>query len=118
MTKTLIMEIEPYVKLYRDTKTGIAWVEDGRTGSGHSAHPNISGTGSVRGMKDLGYWRKADRAVRSHGWIYNIDRSAVSDALDYLAMKNCRCGGKHIEMPGDEKYQAELDAMQGVNNAI
>ena len=40
-----------HIFLYRDDKSGLAWVEDGSTGLGHSAHPNISATGSVKGMK-------------------------------------------------------------------
>lgn len=93
--KRLISDLGNYKKLYRDDRTGIAWVEDGSTGTGHSAHPNISATGSVRGMKNLGYWNKDDRTVRSHGWIYNIDHCVVTDELDEIARKNCQCGGKH-----------------------
>ena len=66
--KQLITEVAPYVKLYRDTRTGIAWVANGTVGLGHSCHPNIDASGSVRGMKARGYWRKDDRTVRSHGF--------------------------------------------------
>lgn len=41
MAKELIKQIEEYVDLYRDTQTSIAWVENGKTGTGHSAHPSI-----------------------------------------------------------------------------
>ena len=95
MSKTLIKEIRPYVELYRDNETGIAWVEDGTTGNGHSCHPNIDTSGSVRGMKQRGYWGKNDRTVRCHGFIYNIDRLVVTDELDEIARQHCRCGGKH-----------------------
>lgn len=93
--KRLISDLGNHKKLYRDDRAGIAWVEDGSTGMGHSAHPNIDATGSVRGMKNLGYWGKDDRTVRSHGWIYNIDHCVVTDELDEIARKNCQCGGKH-----------------------
>lgn len=93
--KVLLDTIQPHAKLYRDSKTGIAWVANGSTGCGHSAHPNIDATGSIRGMKKLGYWRKNDRCVRSHGFIYNIDSLVVSDELDEIARQNCRCGGQH-----------------------
>ena len=33
--KQFIRQIEEHVNLYRDNKTGIAWVEDGRTGLGY-----------------------------------------------------------------------------------
>lgn len=93
--KTFIKEIDPYIELHRDPKTGIAWVEDGRSGNGHSAHPNIDASGSVIGMKSKGYWGKDDRVVRSHGYIYNIDRIVISDGLDRIANDNCQCAGKH-----------------------
>ena len=95
MAKVLIQEVRPHVRLYRDPKNGIAWVEDGTSGLGYSAHSNISSTGSVRGMKNLGHWRKTARTVRSHGWIYNIDSCIVTSELDEIAREACRCGGNH-----------------------
>lgn len=91
--KELIKEVSPYIKLYRDTRTGIAWVENGELGIGHTCHPNIDRTGSITGMKKL-YWGEC-RTVRSHGFIYNIDRISTSDKYDELAREYCRCGGKH-----------------------
>lgn len=95
MSKRLIKQLSEHAALYRDTNTGIAWVENGSTGNGHSAHPNIHSTGSVRGMKQQGYWGKDDRTVRSHGWIYNIDHLVISDEYDQIAADYCQCGGKH-----------------------
>lgn len=91
--KRKIREIEEHVVLYRDDKNGIAWIEDGRTGLGISVHPNISVTGSVRGMRKTGLWGKSDRFVRSHGWIYNIDRLAYNtkDPLENIVAENCMC---------------------------
>lgn len=37
-----------------------------------SIHPSIHCTGSVRGMKKLGYWGKNDRCVRCGQFIYNL----------------------------------------------
>ena len=93
--KVLLQVIRPHVKLYRDPRTGIAWVEDGTAGIGHSCHPNISSSGSVRGMKDRGYWGKNDRTVRSHGFIYNIDHVVTSSDMDEVARQHCRCDGVH-----------------------
>lgn len=93
--KQFIREIEKNVNLYRDDKSGIAWIEDGRTGLLISIHANISVTGSVTGMKKLGYWGKKDRSIRSHGWIYNID-SFVCDKdnnLEMIVADECRCQG-------------------------
>ena len=91
MSKRLIREVKPYAKLYRDDRTGIAWIEDGSTGCGHSVHANIDTSGSVRGMKQLGYWRKEDRVIRSHGFAYNIDTLVISDILDKIVAKECQC---------------------------
>lgn len=93
--KVRLMEVAPYKTLYRDTRSGIAWVEDGTAGVGHSCHANIDASGSVAGMKQRGYWRKTDRTVQSHGWIYNIDSLVVTDPEDEIARQHCRCGGKH-----------------------
>lgn len=91
--KRFIRMAGPHAKLYRDDRTGIAWVADGSTGLGYSAHPNIDRTGSVTGMKKLGYWGKNDRTVRSNGFIYNISRLAVDPSVPYekLAAQECRC---------------------------
>lgn len=35
-------------------------------------HPSIHHTGSVRGMKKLGYWGKHDYCVRCGSYIYNL----------------------------------------------
>lgn len=91
--KQFIRSIEHHVNLYRDDKTGIAWIKDGRTGLEISVHVNIDSSGSVSGMKSLGYWTKNDRTVKSHGWIYNID-SFVCDKdneLEMIVADECRC---------------------------
>jgi len=95
MAKVLIKQISEYVALYRDEKTGIAFVENGTVGCEHSCHANIDASGSVRGMRRLGYWREDDRVVRGNGAIYNIDSLVVTDGLDEVARQHCRCGGKH-----------------------
>ncbi|KKK85127.1 hypothetical protein LCGC14_2776430 [marine sediment metagenome] len=38
MGKELIEALCEYVDLYRDTETGIAWVENGYTGAGQHCH--------------------------------------------------------------------------------
>src|SRR5688572_5302691 len=93
--KVLIKKVGEYANLYRDPESGIAWVEDGSTGMGHSAHPNIDASGSVSGMKRLGYWHWGDRTKRSHGFIYNIDSCLISDDYDRMAAEYCQCGGIH-----------------------
>ena len=89
--KRHIQTIMPLVELYRYDSTGIALVEDGTTGNGHTCHPSIDSTGSVRGIKQSRAWRKNDRVVRCGGCIYNIDKFSVSDELDQIAANSCRC---------------------------
>lgn len=91
--KQFVREIEKHIILYRDNKNGIAWIEDGTTGMGVSVHPNIDASGSVKGMKDRGYWDKKDRTVRSHGWIYNIDKFVCDkhNKLEMIVANECRC---------------------------
>ena len=89
--KRLLHGIAAHIDLYIDPQTGITWVENGRTGTGHSAHPNIDESGSVEGMKRQ-YWGEC-RTVKSHGFIYNVDKVTYSDILDYLAFAHCKCIG-------------------------
>ena len=89
--KTLVKQIEEYVELHVCPRTGVAWVENGNTGCGHSAHSNIDATGSIRGMKNLGHWKQDARTRKTHGFIYNIDSYVVTDMYDEVAAKACRC---------------------------
>lgn len=100
-----------HIFLYRDDKSGLAWVEDGSTGLGHSAHPNISATGSVKGMKSHGFWGKKDRTVRSHGFTYNIDRYVVSDPLDKIAATACDCAGCQERWAARQERMKEEEAL-------
>lgn len=92
MAKTKIKDLKDYVTLYRDDK-GIAFVENGSTGNEHSCHANIDVTGSVKGMKKLGYWKPEDVIVRSRGMYYNVSSKVVSDEYDQIASEHCRCEG-------------------------
>lgn len=64
---------------------GIVSIENGSTGMGHSIYPNIHKSGSVKRMKDLGYWGKDDQTVRAGNFIYNTSKFFVTDELDFLA---------------------------------
>ncbi|MCC8014666.1 MAG: hypothetical protein LIO87_05675 [Eubacterium sp.] len=37
-----------------------------------AVHPSIHYTGSVKGMKDLGFWGKNDKCVMCSQYIYNL----------------------------------------------
>lgn len=77
--KQFIRQIEEHVNLYWDDKNGIAWIEDGRTGLGISVHANINSSGSVSGMKTLGYWGNSIEIIKeivAHfggGWVDEND---------------------------------------------
>lgn len=91
MAKRLIKEIKPYVKLFINDSTGIAWIENGSTGNVHSAHPNIDASGSIKGMKKLGYWNKEDVTVKYNGTIYNISKFVATDEFDKIVAEYCNC---------------------------
>ena len=95
MSKMFLRQLNPNARLVQCSRTGIAWVEYGSTGMRYSPHPNISATGSVRGMKQCGYWGKNDRTVRTHGFIYNIDHAITGDPFSQAALTSCSCGGNH-----------------------
>lgn len=92
MAKHMIEKVGEYAKLFR-YDNGIAVVEDGSTGLCFSVHPNISVTGSVRGMKLNGYWDKDDKTVRAGSYIFNISRVVVDKEEPYevIASQNCEC---------------------------
>lgn len=89
-----LKQLAPYISLHRDS-SGIAWVQNGTVGLGHSCHPNIDESGSVKGMIARGYWPKDARPVKSRGFIYNTSAVVTSDEYDEIARQNCQCGGKH-----------------------
>lgn len=91
--KEFIKEVRPHAKLYRDTNTGIAWIADGNSGLIYSIHANISSTGSVRGMKQIGRWGKKDKTVRTNGYIYNIDTFICNEnnELEKILADECMC---------------------------
>lgn len=94
MAKELIRKVGKYaILLYRDNINGIAWIEDGSAGIGHSCHPNISASGSVAGMKKLGYWGKLDKTVQSHGFKYNISKFVIDidNNFDNIVANECMC---------------------------
>lgn len=59
---------EDYVELEKYSPAG----EDFIFQAQKDRHPSIHHTGSVRGMKKLGFWRKKDRCVRCGQYIYNL----------------------------------------------
>jgi len=87
--------LAPRITLYWDDQTGIAWVEDYRTGQGHAAHPNIKRPRTAVDMQRRGYWGKDERTVECQGFTYNIDRLLIEEPLDDVARQHCRCGGNH-----------------------
>jgi len=87
--------LAPRIALIWDDETGIARIENYRTGRGHAAHPNIKRPRLADEMKRRGAWGQADRVVQSHSFLYNIDQLAIDEPLDDVARQHCQCGGNH-----------------------
>lgn len=94
------LRIDGYLVTFKE-KNGIVVIENGSTGSGHSCHPNIDVSGSVSGMKKLGYWQKDAKVVRANGFYYNTSSIVISDPLDLLAY--------HMEVNGYRIKQSVID---------
>jgi hypothetical protein len=100
MGKILLRELGPGINLYRDGRTGLAWVEDEGRNLTYNPHPSIPSGDfrhTVRTMKLRGLWKRDCRTAASHGAIYNLSlcRTNLDNSLDVIAMENCRCGGVH-----------------------
>ena len=80
-----IRKLDDTATLYRDNRTGIAFVRDSVRGCSWSVHPSISTSGSVNGMRKLGYWEKEDKVVRCHGAYINTSH-VVLDNEYYRAL--------------------------------
>lgn len=65
-------------------KKGIARIFDTSVGIIISCYPNITSTGSVRGMKERGWWGKKDKTVRLGGYIYNV--SSIVGSCKWAAL--------------------------------
>lgn len=108
-TVTLIPEIHPeapdHIFRYRVLETGdlvslpilnaVCRIKNYSAGIEHCAHPNISVTGSVSGMRKLGYWRKTDIVYRQGSAWYNVSQIVTSHLLDELCLAledtGCKC---------------------------
>jgi hypothetical protein len=96
--KEIVKKINEDAVLYRDNKTGIAWIDSSFCGL-ISVHSNIQSSGSIRGMKDRGYWGRKDRCLRTNGFIYNIDRFVFYSDIpgtpvyeyEHIVAENCNC---------------------------
>ena len=89
--KVLIKKLNPALFLYRDAYTGIAWVEDTKTGMKYSCHPYTNNKGSVRSMKALGLWRKHDSVLFCDEIFYNISKLYIGASWDRVASNACQC---------------------------
>lgn len=65
-------------------KKGIATIHNGSVGLGHSCHPNIANSGSIKGMINMGYWNKRDKIVKTGGYKYNVSVLSISGELDFV----------------------------------
>lgn len=98
-----------------EVKNGIVVINNYSTGGGHSCHPNISATGSVKGIKAQGYWGKDDKTVKAGSFIYNKSIIHCSDNLDRLAHYIQETGYK---LPTEFFNSEEILRWQGVTITI
>jgi hypothetical protein len=112
MGKILVQEVTTSLKLYRDERTGVAWVEDLEGNLVLTPHPFIGKGDSIRTMKLRGIWKRDCRTAASHGLIHNISwcRTDLDNPLDVLAMRACRCGGVHHEQREEGSHGGEEKA--------
>jgi len=71
---------------------------------GHSCHSNIDASGSITGIKNLGYWDKKDQIISSHGFKYNINSFVIDkeNKYDQIVAAECMCQGC-LERRNNEK---------------
>jgi len=95
-----LKEIKPYVGLFRNSETGIAFVHDGESGIYHSPHPK-----RAHGWcRPLGY---EGRAVSSEGFDYYIDIFSVGTEYDNIAADHCQCHAC-VERRGEELFDVHM----------
>ena len=86
-----IRKLDDTTTLYRDNRTGIAFVRDSVRGCSWSVHPSISTSGSVNGMRKLGHWEKEDKVVRCHGAYINTSHVVIDNEYDEILARECMC---------------------------
>lgn len=97
MKQKVVKKIDEETLIYRDERTGMAFAK--KRGENFSIHPNIHKSGSVKGMKKLGFWGKKDRVVRVGDFSYNTDIIVFDYAdsklreLEEEIAKHCLCVG-------------------------
>lgn len=106
MSKIHIKEINYCTNMYRDSHSGIVWIEDGSTGMRINIHGNIHSSGSVTGMRKLGYWKKKDRVVRCNGYIYNIDTLIYdkNNELEMFVVNECMCDACRERRKNEKRF--------------
>jgi hypothetical protein len=96
MSRTVLREVAPHMVLCRDSKNGVARIEDGHRGIRRTIHPNVHGSASIAALRRQG-WGEGGRIVRAHGFIYSLV-SYLRDEdpeVDAILREECQCGGEH-----------------------
>lgn len=109
-----LRDIKPYVTLYRDPDTGIAWIEDGETGTGISVHPSIDDSGSLAGMRKL-HWGDTAKVVRFRGFYYNLSSFVAQkdSKYDQIVANECRCEDCRIRRKAEQTIEVKRTSMTG-----
>ena len=80
-------ENKEYLISIPNKKKGIIGIKNYSQGFMNIAHPNIDSSGSVSGMKKLGYWGKTDKIEKVFGCNVNKSKIVISDEIDNFIAK-------------------------------
>lgn len=80
-------------KIYRNIKTGIAFVDDTEHGVIWSCHPMLSSDASIQMTRVNGIWKKEASIARNNGFIFNVDELDIVNPYNRLMLNYCECRG-------------------------
>ena len=93
-----IKKIDDDATLMRDDRMGIAVIHNGRDGLNYTLHPSIDKTGSVRGMKKLGYWgcsQCPQWALNVSSYLFHTASQPFSGGCIFVSERSSRDFGIH-----------------------
>jgi hypothetical protein len=89
--KKYVRKIEPHIDLYKDTRTGLAWAKNSKTGRVISVHPFISARESSKGMLSAGFWSRKDKLITTYGRTFNVSVFNCKDRVEAIIADTCEC---------------------------
>ena len=113
---SVIKKINDCQEIIRHNKTGIVFVDDGKTGCIHSHHAAIDSNGSVIGMKRRGFWGRNDFIkFNVVGMSVNISSSCCTSSFGLVTRILCNCP----ECRNDKKnYMRDISLNKEESNIV